>query len=204
MSFCPTITHLIETLRILPGVGQRSAERMSMHILEKERHGALSLANALKKAVENVKRCQQCRTFCEAEHCRLCVNPKRDRTKLCVVETPMDMLAIENSGAFNGVYFVLMGRLSPIDGIGPKELKLDALEKRLGEATLNEIILATNPTVEGEATANYIISMANHYEKPLSRIAYGVPFGGELEYVDSHTLTHAFHSRKNIEQSISQ
>lgn len=199
MSFSPVICELMSTLRILPGVGQRTAERMSMHLLEKKRSEALDLAKALKNAVEKVKHCQKCRTFCETDYCTICTNSKRDHTQMCIVETPMDMLAIEGSGSFNGIYFVLMGRLSPIDGIGPKELKLHQLEEHFRSAKLTEIILATNPTVEGEATANYITSMAKKHQKLISRIAYGVPFGGELEYVDSHTLTHAFSSRKILE-----
>jgi len=199
MSFSPLISELIQSLRILPGVGQRSAERMCMHILGKDKTGALALANALTTAINTVKHCQLCRTFCETDYCSICTNPKRDHSLMCIVETPMDMLAIENSGSFNGVYFVLMGRLSPIDGIGPKELKLHALASRLKQTDPLEIILATNATVEGEATANYIIQMAESHHKPVSRIAYGVPFGGELEYVDSHTLNHAFTARKSIE-----
>jgi recombination protein RecR len=198
MLFTPLVDQLIQSLRCLPGVGQKTAQRMALHLLERDRAAGLQLAHALERAMREVGQCSVCRTLSEAERCRICSNPRRDHGLLCIVETPMDMVAIEQAGGFNGVYFVLMGRLSPLDGIGPQELKLDDLAARLHSDEIREVILATNPTVEGEATAHYLLSMIRAANKPVSRIAYGVPFGGELEYVDSSTLAHAFSSRKAL------
>jgi len=198
MSFSPLISQLIEALRCLPGVGPKSAQRMAMHLLEKERENGAHLANIIKEALQKVSRCEKCRTLCESPLCKICSNTKRNQSLLCIVETPMDILAIEQSGGFSGVYFVLMGHLSPLDGIGPKELKLDQLDQYLASGEITEVILAISPTVEGQATAHYVMEMVKAHGKSVSRIAYGVPFGGELEYVDSHTLSHAIASRQFV------
>jgi len=198
MSFSPKILELVTALRALPGIGSKSAQRLAVHILEHQQEEGLHLAKVLKEAIELVKRCQFCRTLSETDLCRFCSSPNRMASQLCIVESPMDILAIEQSGSFKGRYFVLMGRISPLDGIGPHELKLHELESRLSEPDLLEVILATNPTVEGEATAQYLLSSIRRAGKKVSRIAFGVPFGGELEYVDGHTLSHAFTSRQTL------
>lgn len=198
MSFSPLVNQLIEALRCLPGVGPKSAQRMAMQLLEKEREGGAHLAHSIVEALEKVGRCEKCRTLCESQVCKICSNPKRNHAVLCIVETPMDILAIEQSAGFSGVYFVLMGRLSPLDGIGPQELKLAQLDHYLASGQIQEVILAISPTVEGQATANYVMEMVKKHGKSVSRIAYGVPFGGELEYVDSHTLSHAIASRQLV------
>ena len=189
---------LIEALRRLPGVGPRSAQRMAFHLLEKDPEAARALSGALTDAVEGIGRCARCRMFTEAETCELCRSPSRDSTLLCVVETPADVVAVENGSGYNGRYFVLMGHLSPLDGVGPDELGLDRLESLLDEGSVNEVILATNPTVEGEATAHYVADLAARRGIRASRIAHGVPVGGELEYVDGGTLSHAFAGRQPL------
>lgn len=198
MSTSPLIGRLIEALRCLPGVGPKSAQRMAFYLLERDRPGATHLANTLLEAVERIGHCRRCRTLTETELCRICEDPRRDRSQLCIVETPADVQAIEGATDFRGVYFVLMGHLSPLDGIGPEDIGLDLLEARLGEPGVQEVILATNPTVEGEATAHYISEIAAASGVRASRIAHGVPLGGELEYVDGTTLLHAFSGRKQI------
>ncbi|MEJ2515090.1 MAG: recombination mediator RecR [Gammaproteobacteria bacterium] len=190
---------LIEALRRLPGVGPRSAQRMAFHLLEKDPDAARSLAAAVADAVEHVGRCARCRMFTEAEICELCRAPTRDESLLCVVETPADVVAVENGSGYNGRYFVLMGHLSPLDGVGPDELGLDRLEAILDEGKVTEVILATNPTVEGEATAHYVADLSARRGIRASRIAHGVPVGGELEYVDGGTLSHAFAGRQPVE-----
>lgn len=194
----PLIGRLIEALRCLPGIGPKSAQRMAFHLLERNRDGARRLAQALNEAAEKVGRCRQCRTLSETPLCRLCTSDKRSAAQLCVVENPADVQAIEQTTSYQGLYFVLMGHLSPLDGIGPGDIGLDQLAARLAEGTVQEVILATNPTVEGEATAHYIADMARQHGIRASRIAYGVPFGGELEYVDSGTLLHALAGRREI------
>ncbi len=189
---------LIQAFRVLPGVGPKSAQRMSFHLLQRDRRGAQSLAEALLAAVEHIGHCRECRTFTEGELCAVCSNPNRDGTQLCIVETPAEVFAIDQSTGFKGRYFVLNGRLSPLDGIGPDELRLDLLEQRLQSGIVRELILATNTTVEGEATAHYISEMARHFGIRPTRIAYGLPFGGEIEYVDGTTLAHAFNGRREI------
>ncbi len=189
---------LIEALRRLPGVGPRSAQRMAFHLLEKDPDAARALSGALTEAVEGIGRCARCRMFTESETCELCRSPSRDSTLLCVVETPADVVAVENGSGYNGRYFVLMGHLSPLDGVGPDELGLDRLETLLDEGSVNEVILATNPTVEGEATAHYVADLAARRGIRASRIAHGVPVGGELEYVDGGTLSHAFAGRQPL------
>ena len=199
MNFSPSIEELIQALRCLPGVGPKSAQRMTLHLLERDRAGADNLAAALLDAVNKVDHCQRCRNFTELDICEICIDPKRDASIICVVETPADVLAVEMSGSFRGVYFVLMGHLSPIDGIGPEEIGLDRFQRRVVEEGISEVILATNPTVEGEATAYYLIDLLQGDGVKVSRIAHGVPLGGELEYVDGSTLAHAFSGRRQVE-----
>ncbi len=196
--FSPLIDELMSSLRCLPGVGPKSAQRMALHLLERDREGAARLASALAKSVDGVGHCSRCRTLTEEEVCGICKNTRRDDGLLCVVETPADVLAIESSGTYQGKYFVLMGHLSPIDGIGPSDIGLDILLLRLQNDGIDELILATNPTVEGEATAHYIADQARAQQVSVSRIAHGVPLGGELEYIDGGTLAHAFSSRRAV------
>ncbi len=190
------IEELIDSLRCLPGVGAKSAQRMAYHLLERDREGGRRMARTVNQAMDQIGNCRSCRTLSETELCTQCSNPKRDETLLCIVESPMDVVALEQSASYRGRYFVLMGHLSPLDGIGPKELGLDLLEQRLGSGVVEEVILATNPTVEGEATAHFISEMAHGKGIKTTRIAHGVPLGGELEYVDSGTLGHAIAGRQ--------
>jgi len=194
----PLLDQLIDALRCLPGVGPKSAQRMAFHLLERDREGGRRLSTLLAHAMEAIGHCTRCRTLTENPVCALCSNPKRDASLLCVVETPADVMAIEQATDYRGLYFVLGGRLSPLDGIGPRELGLDRLEARLGEQALSELILATNPTVEGEATAHYIHEMARRAGVRTTRIAHGVPLGGALEFVDNGTLSHAFAGRQRV------
>ena len=189
------LEQLIEALRVLPGVGQKSAQRMAYHLLERQRDGGKRLATVLAEAMERVGHCTRCRDFSETPLCATCASNARDAHLLCVVETPADRLAIEQATGFRGLYFVLQGRLSPLDGIGPRELGLDSLASRLEEGEVTEMIVATNPTVEGEATAHYLAQLARRHGARPSRLAQGLPLGGELEYVDRGTLSHAFGSR---------
>jgi recombination protein RecR len=193
-----TIDQLIDALRILPGVGVKSAQRMALQLLEKNREGAFKLAEAVTEAASKVGKCQQCRTLTEHDVCNICSDPSRSDSQLCVVESPADLFAIEQAGGYRGKYFVLLGHLSPIDGIGPEQLGIDKLIERLQSNQVNELILATNLTVEGEATAHFIADKAKSLGIEVSRIAYGVPMGGELEYVDGGTLNLALQSRKTI------
>lgn len=199
MSFSPLINQFVESLQCLPGVGPKSAQRMVMHLLDKNREHGKQLANNMLEAIDKVGHCDLCRTFSEMPICDVCSNKHRDESTLCIVETPMDMMAIESTGAYHGLYFVLLGRISPLDGIGPDDLQLSDLDRRLKSDQVQEVILAVNPTVEGEATAAYITKMIRQAGKKISRIAYGVPFGGELEFVDSNTLQHAFGQRQMVE-----
>jgi recombination protein RecR len=194
----PLLDQLIEAFRCLPGVGQKSAQRMAYHLLERNREGGLKLAGALAEAVERVGHCEQCRDFSEEKLCSTCASPSRERAQLCAVESPADRLVIEQATGYRGLYFVLQGRLSPLDGIGPRELGLDRLATRLAQGEVKELIIATNPTVEGEATAHYLAQLARQFEVKPSRLAHGVPLGGELEYVDRGTLAHAFGSRTDV------
>ncbi|WP_237673546.1 recombination mediator RecR [Vreelandella profundi] len=195
MRFSPLVEQLMEAFRVLPGVGPKTAQRMAMHLLERERPGGQRLAAVIQQAIEEVGYCQRCRTLTEAEICALCESVRRDDALLCVVESPADQLAIEEAGGFKGRYFVLHGHLSPLDGIGPESIGLDLLEARVAEGLVEEVVLATNPTIEGEATAHYIASQLSEYGVKLSRLAYGVPMGGELEYVDGGTLSRALNGR---------
>lgn len=197
-TFPPLIEGLIQALRCLPGVGPKSAQRIAFHLLERDRSGGRALAQALEQAMVEVGRCAGCRTFSESKLCPICSSGRRDRSLLCVVETPADVYAIEQATDFRGLYFVLGGHLSPLDGIGPGELGLDELEKRFADAGLNEVILATNPTVEGEATAHFIAELAARHTIGATRIAHGVPLGGELEFIDGGTLSHAFSGRRSV------
>lgn len=194
----PLIGRLVEALRVLPGVGPKSAQRMAYHLLERNRDGALQLAASLQEAVEKVGHCSSCRTLSETELCPICNSERRDASLLCVVESPSDVEAIEHTSVYKGRYFVLMGHLSPLDGIGPEDIGLDLLAQRLDSGDITEVILATNPTVEGEATAHYISDMVHSRGIRVTRIAHGVPLGGELEYVDGGTLSHAFTGRRDI------
>ncbi|EED36593.1 recombination protein RecR [Luminiphilus syltensis NOR5-1B] len=198
MKLSPSIEALIEALRCLPGVGPKSAQRMTLTLLERDREGAALLAQALTTALERVGRCQRCRNFTELPVCEICADPRRDQALLCVVETPADVMAIEHSGSYRGVFFVLMGHLSPIDGIGPEEIGLTELASRFHEGDLAEVILATNPTVEGETTAYYIAQQARSAGVTISKIAHGVPLGGELEFTDATTLAHALSGRTRV------
>jgi len=194
----PLIDQLIASLRTLPGVGPKSAQRMALHLLERNRPAALQLADNLQKACEQVKRCDCCRILTEQTRCTICANPRRQTDLLCVVENPADVMALEQSGTYRGLYFVLYGKLSPIDGIGPNELGLDSLFERLQASAISELIIATNPTMEGEATAHFIAQKAKPLGVKTTRIAHGVPIGGELEYIDGGTLAHALASRREL------
>ena len=198
MAVSPLIGQLIEALRCLPGVGPKSAQRMAYHLLERNRQGARQLAESLNSAADKIGNCTRCRTLTEAEVCEICSNPRRDNSLLCIVENPADVEAIEQSTGYQGLFFVLMGHLSPLDGIGPDEIGLDQLAIRIQKGEIKEIILATNPTVEGEATAHYIAEMVAGKNIKATRIAHGVPIGGELEYVDGSTLSHAFSGRREL------
>ena len=201
MSFSPLLQQLLAALRCLPGVGPKSAQRMAFHLLTKDRDGARQLVGTLAAALEEVGQCARCRMLAEAELCPICADQSRDASLLCVVESPSDVVAVEDSGAYRGRYFVLMGRLSPLDGIGPDELGIDLLEARLKSGEVREVVLATSATVEGEATAAFIAGLATDQDLSATRIAHGVPMGGELEFVDSNTLFRAIAARTTVESS---
>lgn len=198
MSTSPRLAALIDALRCMPGIGKKSAQRIAYHLLQRNREGAKKLADALDEAVEHIGHCRRCRNFSETPLCDYCSSERRDKSLLCVVESPADVYAVDEAG-FKGVYFVLMGHLSPLDGIGPDELELDRLAALLDEGEVQEVILATNSTVEGEATAHFISEMVRNRDRRVSRIAHGVPMGGELEYVDSGTLSEAIAGRREIQ-----
>jgi recombination protein RecR len=198
MSTPSTLQELIESLRCLPGVGPKSAQRMAYHLLQRDRPGAARMAKGLSEALAVVRHCEKCNTFTEDEVCELCRSPRRDSTLLCVVETPADMLMMEQAQCYRGQYFVLMGRLSPLDGIGPREIHLDRLVRRAADGVVKEVVLATNFTVEGEATAHYIGELVRAKGLKVSRIARGLPVGGELENVDSGTLAQAVIERREV------
>ena len=192
------ISRLVEALRCLPGVGPKSAQRMTFYLLERNRDGARNLAKALNDAMDRVGHCSLCRTLSEDNVCALCASKSRDQSQLCIVEMPTDVQAVEHSTSYKGLYFVLMGHLSPLDGIGPEDIGLERLKERLQDGIVKEVIVATNPTVEGEATAHFIAEMIHQFGLKVTRIAYGVPFGGELEYLDGGTLSHALSGRREI------
>ncbi|GAC1453800.1 MAG: recombination mediator RecR [Steroidobacteraceae bacterium] len=198
MQHSPHLARLIEALRTLPGVGPKSAQRMAFHLLQDGRPGARALSGALDAALVSVTRCRRCRMLTEGELCTICAAPLRDATLLCAVESPADVVAVESSGSYRGRYFVLMGHLSPLDGVGPEQLGSRELEAILAEGAVRELILATNSTVEGEATAHYLSEVAARHGIRASRIAHGVPVGGELEYVDGGTLAHALAGRQSL------
>lgn len=198
MSSSTLLEQLIEALRCLPGVGRKSAQRMAYHLLERDRAGGRLLAQRLNEAMERIGHCERCRDFSETPMCALCASDSRDPHLLCVVESPADRWAIEQATGYRGLYFVLQGRLSPLDGVGPAELGLEQLAQRLHAGGIDELIVATNPTVEGEATAHYLAQLARAHGVKPSRLAHGVPLGGELEYIDRGTLAHAFGSRTAI------
>ena len=199
MSSEPLLDQFIEALRCLPGVGPKSAQRMALHLLERNREGGKHLSTVLDAAMKQIGRCNRCRNLTELETCTICANDQRENTLLCIVESPSDVIAIEQATGYRGLYFVLMGRLSPLDGIGPAELGLDVLADRLAADPPAELIIATNPTVEGEATAFYLQRMAQKNGIAVSRIAHGVPLGGELEFTDQSTIAHAFTSRQQVD-----
>ncbi|MGB3460924.1 MAG: recombination mediator RecR [Rhodanobacter lindaniclasticus] len=199
MNSSPLLAELIEALRCLPGVGGKSAQRMAFHLLERERERGSRLARVMAEAMEKIGHCERCRNFSEQPLCTLCASSSRDRQVLCVVESPTELAAIEQATGYRGQYFVLMGRLSPLDGLGPEELGLAKLTQRLGEGEIEEMIIATNPTVEGDATAHYLAQLARAGGVRPTRLAYGVPLGGELEYVDRSTLAHAFGGRQILD-----
>jgi len=190
------LEELIQALRCLPGVGPKSAQRMAYHLLQRDQKGAERLSHGLSDALSRIRHCGRCNTFTESETCSLCSSPRRDASLLCVVESPGDLLMMEQTQSFNGLYFVLMGRLSPLDGIGPREIHLDRLAKRAADGVVKEVVLATNFTVEGEATAHYISELLAGKGLKVSRIARGLPVGGELEHVDAGTLAQAFLERR--------
>lgn len=196
MSESSLLNELVDAFKCLPGVGARTAQRMSFYLLEHDREAGLRLALAMQQAIEKIGHCKRCRTLTEHELCKICSNVKRDESALCIVENPSDVIALEQATDYRGFYFVLMGKLSPLDGIGPEQLGLDLLDKRLAAGEVKELILATNPTIEGEVTAHYIHEMASRHGVSATRIAHGVPVGGELDYVDSGTLSHAFDGRR--------
>ena len=198
MKHSPHLARLIEALRVLPGVGPKSAQRMAFHLLQDGRAGARSLTDALQAALTTVRRCQRCRMLTEDALCSICAATQRDAALLCAVESPADVVAIESSGSYRGRYFVLMGHLSPLDGVGPEQLGVRELEAILAEGAVRELILATNSTVEGEATAHFLSELAMRRGVRASRIAHGVPVGGELEYVDGGTLAHALAGRQSL------
>lgn len=192
------LAQLMEALRCLPGVGPKSAQRMAFYLLERDRQGGTHLATVLAQAMDKIGHCKMCRTLTEEEICRICANHRRDTSMLCIVETPADVVSIEQAVQYAGLYFVLGGHLSPLDGIGPNEIGLDLLDQRLSAGEIKEVILATNTTVEGEATARFIGDMCDAKGIKSTRIAHGVPLGGELEYIDGSTLAHAFSGRQTF------
>lgn len=196
--FSPLVDQLVSSLRVLPGVGPKSAQRMALYLLERDKVGAENLSKAISDAVNSVRRCEKCRTLTEEPLCYLCKNPQRKSNQLCIVENPVDVLALEQSAIYSGRYFVLLGHLSPLDGIGPKEIGIDLLDERMDTEDIEEIIIATNPTMEGEATSYYIAERAKKRGIKVSRIAHGVPIGGELEYIDGGTLAHAITRRQEL------
>jgi len=198
MKHTPALARLIDALRVLPGVGPKSAQRMAFHLLQDGRDGARDLTASLEAALEKVGRCRRCRMLTESEFCFICSTPQRDASLMCVVESPADVVAIEQSGGYRGRYFVLMGHLSPLDGIGPEQLGIREFEASLEEGEITEVILATNPTVEGEATAHFLSDLVRQRGLKATRIAHGVPIGGELEYIDGGTLAHALAGRQSL------
>jgi recombination protein RecR len=199
MSYSPLLVNLIEALRCMPGIGRKSAQRIAFHLLERDREGAKILSSSLMTAACDIGHCQKCRMFTEVDLCNICSASGRDEKSICVVESPADVMALEDATGYRGMYFILMGHLSPIDGVGPDDLGLEQLESRFKEEEISELNIATKYNVEGDATAHYLAEMASRYEIGASRIAHGIPLGGELEYVDGGTLSHAFFGRRVVE-----
>lgn len=197
MAISAAIEALKDALKALPGVGPKNAQRMAFHLMERNREGAKKIADALNDALERVTCCERCNTFCETQLCEICSSEKRDQQLLCVVETPADLQAIEQVGAYQGLYFVLMGRLSPLEGIGPDKLAFKRLNRLVAENDIREVVIATNITAEGETTADYTQQMLAPYDVAITRLARGVPVGGELEYMDQRTLATAFKERRS-------
>ncbi|MCP4389153.1 MAG: recombination protein RecR [Gammaproteobacteria bacterium] len=195
----PSLDEMIAALKCLPGIGQKSAQRMALHLLERDQQAARRIAQTINHALDTVRHCQQCRNFSDTETCEICSDEGREQNTLCVVETPADVLAVESSAAYRGRYFVLLGRLSPLDGYGPGQLGLEALEQQLGQGNITEVILATSATVEGDITAQYIADIAGRHGVASSRLARGIPLGGELEFVDGGTLSRALSGRQKID-----
>lgn len=195
MRFSPLLEQLIEALRCLPGVGPKTAQRMALQLLTRGRENGKRLSTILKDAMEHISHCHSCRIFSESELCEICTSTRRDQSLLCIVENPIDVSAVEQTGSYRGKYFVLLGHLSPLDGIGPEEIGISHLKTHFERGDIKEVILATNPTVEGEATAHYISELAKQYKIKVTRIAHGVPIGSELEYIDASTLAHALAGR---------
>ena len=195
----PSLEELTEALKCLPGVGRKSAQRMALHLLERDREGARRIAAAIGAALENVRHCSRCHNFSDSELCTICSDDGRESSLVCVVETPADVLAVEASGAYRGRYFVLQGRLSPLDGQGPGQLGIDEFERQLAAGGIDEIILATSATVEGDITARYIADIAARHDIASSRLARGIPHGGELEFVDGGTLSRALSGRQKFD-----
>ena len=193
------LAQLIQSFKILPGIGEKSAQRMAFYLLEKNREGGNNLARLIFNSMEKIRNCSTCRNLTEEIECDICSSEKRDKSILCVVENPTDVIAIESSGSFKGKYFVLMGRLSPIDGVTPEDLGIPMLINRIINSDIKEIIIATSPTVEGDATSFYIKDQIKNENILISRIAYGVPMGGELEYVDNTTLSRAIQGRRELD-----
>ena len=195
MTVSKAVEDLMKAFRRLPGVGPRTAQRFVFQLLARDRHGAAEIASTLRVAVDNVRHCRQCNNFSESEICNICSSPSRDHSQLCIVETPADLASFEDAGAYRGLYFVLMGRISPLDGIGPDDLGIEELLKTLSQHPIKEIILATNITLEGDATADYLTDLLAKRGVTATRLARGLPLGGELEYMDKGTLIEAFHRR---------
>jgi recombination protein RecR len=198
MQYQGLLKELIQSLCCLPGIGPKSAQRMAFHLLQRNRDGAIQLSRILEKAMRDIGFCDECRTLTETTRCAICSNSLREARLLCVVESPADSVIIDHATGYKGKYFVLHGRLSPLDGVGPDQLGFDLLEKRMASGQLEEVILATNSTVEGQATAHYIAEIAAKFNIRATRIAYGIPMGGELEFIDSNTVSHAFNGRREI------
>ncbi|OGT35924.1 MAG: recombination protein RecR [Gammaproteobacteria bacterium RIFCSPHIGHO2_12_FULL_37_14] len=195
MQFSPLLEQLIDALRCLPGVGSKTAQRMALHLLTRGRENGKRLAKQLSDAMDHINHCHHCRIFSETELCEICASLHRDQSILCIVENPIDVTMIEHTGIYKGKYFVLLGRLSPLDGMGPEDIGISQLKSHFSQGIVKEAILATNPTVEGEATAHYIAELAKSFQIKVTRIAHGIPIGSELEYIDSHTLAHALTGR---------
>lgn len=199
MVYTPLIDQLIHALRALPGVGPKTAQRMAFYLLQHGRANGLALANILEQSMQHIGNCKQCRALSETELCQICSNPRRDNTLLCIVESPSDIIAIEQTSSYQGLYFVLMGRLSPLDGMGPENLGIPLLLQFVQQKSFKEVIVATNPTVEGEATAHYIASLLRSHSISCTRLAYGIPMGGELDCLDGNTISRALHGRSAVE-----